>query len=172
MNRTALVIFLSAFLVAACSRAKPDIPQQQQLVDVVCISQRDLKLLFASAKGDVQAMQSALKDGADVNSSLLASLGTPLIMAATGGDYEGVKLLVDHGADVNAVDTEGYTPLISAVLSNNKDSVQLLIARGADVNKERVWTVRGEQTRISPLVIARHKGNGEIVKLLTEAGAR
>lgn len=172
MKINAVVIFISAFLVVACSGIKPDIPPQQQLVDVVCISRRDMKLLTASAKGDLEAMRSALNDGADVNTGLVADLGTPLIMAASSGAFPAVQLLIDHGADVNAVDSEGFTALISAVMSNNKESVQLLIAKGADVNKERVWTVRGKEVRISALVIAQHKGNQEIVKLLTDAGAK
>lgn len=172
MKRSTVGIFISAFLVVACSGTQPNIPQQQQLVDVVCISRRDMKLLMASAKGDVQAMQSALNAGADVNTSLVAELSTPLINAARGGDYRPVQLLVEHGADVNAMDSEGFTPLTSAVLSNNKDSVQLLISKRADVNKESIWRVRGEQMRVTPLIVAQQKGNKEIISLLTNAGAR
>lgn len=171
MKTIIVVILLNVFLLGSCSGRQPN-TQQQQPVDVVCISRRDMRLLMASAKGDVQAMQSALNEEADVNSSLVAELSTPLINAATTGNFQAVQLLVDHGADVNAADGEGHTPLTSAVLSDNKDSVQLLIARGADVNKELVLTTRGKESRLSPLLIAQHKGNKEIIKLLTDAGAK
>lgn len=60
----------------------------------------------------------------------------------------------------------------SASLNSNRDIVQLLVARGADVNASAYPIINGKKVKFTALMIAKSKGNGEIIKSLTEAGAK
>ncbi|MGH9961488.1 MAG: ankyrin repeat domain-containing protein, partial [Pyrinomonadaceae bacterium] len=112
-----------------------------------------------------------LKAGADINTSV-EGLGTPIVASAMSRNYKAVHLLLDNGANVKAIDSQGYTALINAVLANSKDIVQLLVSKGADVNSPASLTIIGKKARMTPLLIAKEKGYQEVVKLLTDAGAR
>lgn len=60
---------------------------------------------------------------------------------------------------VNAIKNGGNTPLKLAVMGDHTRTVKILVDRGADVN------------RGAPLVMGAYNGNGDIVKILLEAGA-
>jgi len=144
---------------------------QEQKDEVVCINRAWLRLLITSGVGDEQAMEAALKAGADVNTSV-EGLGIPIVAASMSGNYRAVQLLLDRGANVNARDSEGFTALINASLHNDRNIVQLLLSKGADVNAPSYLTIHGNKVHMTPLMIAKAKGHQDIVKLLTEAGAR
>jgi ankyrin repeat protein len=84
----------------------------------------------------------------------------------------GTHFELDRGANINAEDSEGYTALINASVTNSPDIVRLLISKGANVNAPSNLMVKGKKAGFTPLMIAKAKGRQEIVKLLTEAGAK
>lgn len=59
-------------------------------------------LIAAAFLGNVELVNSLLREGADANSKS-AYLGAPLQAAATKGHYEVVVLLLKHGVDPNRV---------------------------------------------------------------------
>jgi len=122
--------------------------------------------------GNLKEMDSMIKAGADVNTSDTL-FGTPVVAAADSGKYEAVKLLLNNGANVNATDNDGYTALMKSSLGGNSAIVQLLISKGADVNASCYPLINGKRTsKFTALLIAKWKKNDQIVKMLTEAGAK
>jgi hypothetical protein len=171
-QKARLLPILAMFLMlTTCGGKVRQENSQQQRDEVVCINRAWLKLLFASGAGDEQTMEAALKAGADVNTSV-EGLSMPIVAAGMSGNYRAVQLLLDRGANVNAKDSEGYTVLVNAALKNDRDTVQLLLSKGADVNAPSYLTIRGKKVHMTPLMIAKAKGYQDIVKLLTEAGAK
>ncbi len=168
---TLFALMLVVLVLTGCGRvARNDVAQTKQ-DDTVCLKRADLNLIAAALKRNTAAMEAAIKSEADVNVTI-EGLGPPIVVAALGDNYSGVQLLLDRGANVNAEDSEGYTALINASFSNTPDMVRLLLLKGANVNAPSNLMVNGKKAGFTPLMIAKSKGHQEIVKLLTEAGAK
>ncbi len=130
-------------------------------------------LMWAAFRGDASILNHLIKAGADVNAE--GTMGTPLSQAAWAYQTAAARLLLDHGARVNqASQMDGYTPLHWAASSEEGNSalVELLLRRGADPNRdggEEVDAFLGiPQT---PLMLARRRGETEILQALLRAGA-
>jgi len=171
-RRILLFVVTPIFLIlTGCSGSARKGSIQEQKGEVVCINRAWLRLLIASGTGDQQAMEAALKAGADVNTSV-EGLGIPIVAASMSGNDRAVQLLLDRGANVNAKDSEGFTALINASLHDDRNIVKLLLSKGADVNEPSYLIIYGNKVHMTPLMIARSKGHQDIVKMLTEAGAK
>jgi len=85
--------------------------------------------------------------------------------SVSDGNKENFYRSLVMGADVNNVDNENKSVLLLAVMSNKTEMVEVLIHKGADVNIKS----KGGNT---PLSMARDLGSDDIVKLLTDAGAK
>jgi ankyrin repeat protein len=57
-------------------------------------------LLDSAIKGRFTDVQTALADGADINTKDMMFKGTPLQWASSGGPTEAIKLLLEKGADI------------------------------------------------------------------------
>ncbi len=123
----------------------------------------DRALVVSIREGDMEAVQQALSDGADVNSKDMMG-DNPLHAAAMNGQKEIAELLIAEGAEVNAKGKPGRTPLHWAAYDNHKETVVLLIGKGADVNAR-------EKNGETPLHHAAAYGNSEISELLINKGA-
>jgi len=120
-------------------------------------------LLESSENGDLDAVVTAIENGADVN--IVDGRGmTPLLWASLRGHLEIADYLLDHGADIHITNTAEWTALMEASLEGHIEIVKLLIARGADVNAK---------TFVSGTALMFSSGNGhlEVVKLLLDNGA-
>ena len=118
-------------------------------------------------------MDKLLKQGVDVNGTVLRHGETPLMFAARTGRPEAVKLLLEAGAKVDAKDTmRQTTALMWAAEQGHAEVIELLVAAGADVNasstveeaKRRRGVVykQGENQHtggVTPLVLAARQGN-------------
>lgn len=89
----------------------------------------DAELMKACTAGNLQAVESALKRGA--NPKLGQSSYTPLHAAATTGSLAICKLLVSRGADVNA-SSQGTTPLLCAARYCHPDVIEFLLKSKAN----------------------------------------
>ncbi len=89
------------------------------------------QLWRAVRNGDLDAITTALDEGADVNAANEMGV-TALWIAAGKGKPEIVDLLVQRGADVNARDGIWYqTPLSTAIRGTSEEVIHRLIAAGA-----------------------------------------
>ena len=106
---------------------------------------------------------------------------TPLMEAAVFGATDNATALLEWGADVNAKSERG-TPLMWAAGSDRAgpDMIRLLLDRGADPNMvasrcERcIHEPRSEDgsTDLTALMLAKQRGETDIVRMLIAAGAR
>ena len=126
----------------------------------------DKALLDATKRGDVAAVRSLLKEGANPNAAPGDGL-TALHLAAGEGNLDIAKLLLGAGARVTATTRIGsFTPLHLAAEGAHASVVQALIAAGAD--PAAVATPSGA----TPLHLAARALNGEAaVRVLLEHGA-
>lgn len=149
----------------------------------------DKRLLQASKEGDVEAVQNALNDGADVNTThyetprmstggmaprrngdhlrrrslFLENGDTPLTVACRNGHDNVVSVLLENGAEVNKERFyDGRTALHEA---STKAVASLLLANGADIHAN---ACRGGET---PLHRACDYGCEGIAAVLIENGA-
>ncbi len=111
--------------------------------------------------GDLEAMRSLVKGGADINRADEYGM-TPLAVAAINRREAILRLLLDAGADPNRVDNTATTALQHAVEWSELSIVTLLLDHGADPN------IAGA---IPPLLVAADQGSVDIVKLLLQRGA-
>ncbi len=118
----------------------------------------------AAMTGDVAAVRTLLKGGADVNAAQGDGV-TGLHWAARQGHVELANTLIVAGANVRATTRFGaITPLHLAAERGSGPIVSLLIKSGADVD-----ALTG--TGASPLMFAAASGDTAAVKALIDAGA-
>lgn len=87
----------------------------------------------AATDGDAAAVQAALTQGVDVNSTDDAG-NTALFLAATSQNISALTALLDAGADTEIANTHGNTPLWPAIFFSKGDqaAARALLDRGAD----------------------------------------
>jgi ankyrin repeat protein len=171
-EKCALFLLMIAVLgLTGCSRSVRNDSTPAGQKDGDWVKRADVRLIAAALKIDTPKMEAAINSGADVNAPV-EGLGPAIVVASLGDNYSGVQLLLDKGANIDAEDSEGYTALINASFSNNPKMVRLLLSKGANVNAPSNVMVNGKKAGFTALMIAKSKGRQEIVKLLTEAGAK
>ena len=121
-------------------------------------------LIQAASGGDVQALATLLKGGADANAQ-----NRPRYCAMEGAVYHGhtecVRLLIEHGADIHRhVFGHKNTALGWAAIWGHTEIVRLLLEAGAVPGAQNSF---GE----TPLHCAAEKGHVDIIRLLLDAGA-
>jgi len=124
----------------------------------VCGDEVSDQLLAASATGNLEQVEAALVQGAQVNCTRADGL-TPLMVAAINGHAKIVVRLLKAGADVNARDANGATALVWVSSLGGEDMAKLLLAAGANVS------IKDNQGRTA-LSAASDKGHARIVALL------
>jgi ankyrin repeat protein len=142
-------------------------------------SRSGLSPIFLAATGPTDVLLWMLEHGGDPNRARRDGV-TPLMMAGSAGATDNVKALLDWGADVNARNDRG-TALMSAAGSDRADftTVKLLIDYGADttiVGQRCYRCIHEPQAEdgskdLTALMLARQRGDTDIVKLLVAAGA-
>lgn len=124
----------------------------------------DTRLADAAMQGDKDAVQSLIKQHADVNAPQ-GDGSTALHWAAYRDDAAMVKALIAAGANVKAATREGaITPLFMACANGDAAIVGALLAAGADPN-----SVKSNGT--TALMIAAESGGTDAVKMLVDRGA-
>jgi len=121
----------------------------------------DELLYVASARGDLDGVRQAIREGASPNA--LSPTGVPaLAIAASAGESAVVAFLLESGADAS-MRFDGLTALSYAACTTcDPESIRLLLEAGADPNVARPSP---------PLVTAASKGSVEVVQLLLHFGA-
>lgn len=116
-------------------------------------------LYNAAARDDVDAIETALKNGADIDGATYSG-ETALLRAAFYGNLDSIRYLCDNGADMNIEGKSGYiphTPLMVAIERGRLPIIRELIERGAIITRQ---TMR----------MACYDAHHEQFKLLVESG--
>ena len=128
-------------------------------------------LVLAAHNGRLEALQTAIARGEDVNFRLPTPYGTAvgataLMVAILYPEKDPrdamVSMLLAAGADVHIAADDGSTAMMIAVQSGLTTTTALLLEAGADVE--------GPPLR-NHLIHAAQKGHRDVVQLLVEAGA-
>ncbi|HEY9692719.1 MAG TPA: ankyrin repeat domain-containing protein [Oculatellaceae cyanobacterium] len=131
----------------------------------------DIALIDAAESGDIEQVKALIDSGANVNHND----GQALCSAATEGHKEIVELLIQAGADVNLGATTGSTPLANAAYEGYTEIVQLLINAGADIHARCDDGEGNNALEFAEIGLRQwweHKGHAEIIKILTQLGAK
>ena len=122
----------------------------------------DQRLWKAAFNGNVDAVKTALSQGADVN---VRKGGWTVLMRVAGeGHTEIAQLLLAHTADPNAKGFGGETALTIAAEHGHTEIVKALLTKGAEVNAK---TEHGS----TALHYGSEYGHRDVVKVLLDAGA-
>jgi ankyrin repeat protein len=127
----------------------------------------DEEFMNLCTSGTAQEVETAIKNGTDVNTRH-DSGWTPLMWAASKNtDPEVISVLLQNGADINSKDDLlGMTALTLAARGNsNPEVISILLRNGADVN------ARGENGNTVCGISAFHNTNPEVISVLLENGA-
>ncbi|KAL7918360.1 ankyrin repeat-containing domain protein [Trichoderma austrokoningii] len=119
-------------------------------------------VLHAAIKGKASVVEALLDHGADIE-GVDNGKRTMLSWTAFLGHEDATRVLLDRRANLEALDKNGQTPLHATAGTRHAGIVQMLIDKGANVN-----STDGES---SPLSLAAHHGNPQIVRMLLQAGA-
>ncbi len=133
---------------------------------VLLLRQHGVRLtpLQAVKMEDAALLRETLAMGANVNQE--DAMGrTALQAAAQQGSLPMINLLLAQGANVNQAGKYYASPLMAAVGSKRFDLVRLLLAQGANAN---IRPASGH----TALYLARHMGNGDIIKALEQIHAK
>ena len=124
------------------------------------------EILEAARRGDLTAVRTLLRNGADPNAAQGDGL-TALHVAAQQGNLEIARVLIEARANVEAQSRlGGYTPLHLAAQSGHLTVAQALIDGGAAVGAVT------STTGVTPLHLAAQALNGEgVIRLLVQRGA-
>lgn len=129
----------------------------------------DSPWLLAGARGRTDMLRHMIPKGPDL--SLRNRFGgNALIPACERAHVETVQLLLTTRIDVNHVNNLGWTCLLEIVIlgdggPRHVEVTKLVLAAGADPNI-------ADKDGVSPLTHARGKGQGEVARLIMEAGGR
>ena len=118
----------------------------------------------AAQRGDLDAVRTLLRQGADVNAAQGDGM-TALHWAAEHGSVDLIEVLVYAGAHMEATTRLGdYRPLHLAARSGHVEAVRVLLERGAEPDARSA-------TGVAPLHYAASAGRPEAVTALLDAGA-
>ena len=129
------------------------IHKQWEIVRLLREAGAEIGLTEAVALEDLDAIESLLDQGADINTRDKTFGATLLQTAVRQQNKEMVRLLLARGADVNDGGKRGFTPLMTAALQKEAEMIDLLLAAGASVGVIEA-SLLGDQDRLLSLLDA------------------
>lgn len=162
---------------------RPINPLDDQLIDSEKIS-GDSELESFEGKKLISGLSKELQDLKELQNVHVKygnnTDGCPVLHEAIKkGDKRAVELLLEHGAEVNSTDTV-FTALHYAALKNQVEIARLLLDNGANVQAAVSYKALPTQLAnqlginfrgLTPIHLAAHAGNAEMVELVHEKGA-
>ncbi len=151
-----------ALLLLAHGATVKDVPDPNKSSDQ---AQNNSPLIKAVEYQQPELVEELLAKGADPDACGMRRF-TPLFRAAQQNNTHIVELLLTHGAYTDdRAGHEAITPLMAAISARQKANVQALLRYKAEVN-------RGDEYDTTALDYAQESHQGEIVKMLRQAGAQ
>lgn len=124
----------------------------------------------AAVANDLPMLRIALDGGGNPRAITSRYDGTALIAAAHLGHTDVVRMLIAAGAPLDHVNNLGWTALIESIVlgdggKNHTDTLSALVRAGASLSIT-------DRQGATPLALARQRGYADMVRILSEAGAR
>jgi ankyrin repeat protein len=126
------------------------------------IADPDAALLTAAARGDADAVASALRAGADPEARD-ARRRTALLLAVTGDHVDAARVLVAMGADPDALDDRHDTPWLVTGVTGSVAMLEALLPAGPDL------TIRNRYGGVS-VIPASERGHVDYVRRVVRTG--
>lgn len=137
--------------------------EEMPRVDLILQRGQEQELLVAAAEGNLEKVETLLKNGVDANA--INKLGrTSIVSAAWRGHAHIVRSLLNAGVEIDAADNQGRTGLSWAAINGYINIIDLLLQEAALVD------VRDHEG-LTPLMRAAWNGYEEIVDALIAGGA-
>ncbi len=114
-------------------------------------------LFYAVTKNNYLITKILLEAGADPDLENEIEIDKHETALIRSGDIKISSLLINFGANINKKSQEGQNALIAAISESNIEKVRFLIQAGADINTNNA------------LIVAKEKGNAEIIQILIDA---
>jgi ankyrin repeat protein len=118
----------------------------------------------AAAKGDVAAIERAVRDGAALD-AVDPQQRTPLHVAIFMKQHEAARALLRFGADPNRLEFGRYDIITIAAVANDLPGLKIALEGGG--NPRAITSVYDG----TALIAAAHLGHAEVVRMLIAAGA-
>ena len=118
-------------------------------------------LINAVLESDLEAVETTINSGANVNMQFGGFKETALHIASKVGDVDSVKLLLSKGADVNLITFNKNTPLYIACHYSKEEAAKFLVENGCNINQQDV-------THRSPLMLAIERGLTSLIQMLLD----
>ena len=134
-----------------------NIDSHHQIDKIYGYNYKQIPLIAACNRGNLELVRELLKNGADIN-TFDVNNNTLLLIACENNNIDIVKLLLEKGANIEQHNNKG-TPLLIACEMNHVDIVKLLLEKGANKYYMDVWG----QTALD---IATDHDNTKIIALL------
>lgn len=135
-------------------------PEMVRLLAPKSREQLNRSLHVACVVADGPTVAALLEAGADVNSTMMPSARTPLMMTAEHGKLDSAKALLERHADLNARDREGKTALMLAIENRYQEVVTLLQTAQNDPNYLASMVSAAEAAKIHPQELEMGQGDG------------
>ena len=103
------------------------------VLTALCVASCELSVHDHIARGDLEAIQLALKEHPERLEAKNELGKTPLHYAITFAQPEAMEYLLEAGADVSAPDLTGLTPLHVAAIMDLRGAARLLVPAGASL---------------------------------------
>lgn len=94
---------------------RPRQPGQEERMVAATVMGGWAALHYAAREGQMDAVQTLVDAGADINQQSGAEKMTPMLSAIINGHYDIARYLLDRGADPNTVSRDGLAPLYAAI---------------------------------------------------------
>jgi hypothetical protein len=108
---------------------------------VPIVTKLNQQLWEAASRGSLDAITTALRQGAHVNAR--GQYGdSALNMAAEGGHVEAVESLLEASADIENLGGADKTPLMNAAFAGHLKVVEVLLRHGARINRDLLNTLQ------------------------------
>ena len=104
------------------------------------------QIVLDISNGDIKGLESALKNGLDINKKIKTVCKTPIDLAMITEQFDSVRWLVSKGADLNAEDSPSF---LTAVSYCDEEMLRYLFHNGANIHAVKNFIMDAYKVAVS-----------------------